>query len=127
MPKDKIIAIVRRNLWSRGYAVKTFSDTELGFDLLVGGKVRVMVMRQQRGPGKCIGDESSPYDTVALVSFDAAKRPVILYTNAGEPTADPRVVFGLSASFSKDEKNKKTRGKKASAKEAPTGAEAAAG
>lgn len=113
---EGLINIVRANLRSRGYRVKTLAGTGLGFDLLVGGKHRVLVMKHVAG-GVCISDDQAPFDTCALVSFDAAKRPVILYTNAGEPSPDPRVVFGLSTSSKgKYGEGKKGKGKAAAKK-----------
>ena len=103
-----IITIVLRNLRSRGYSVRILSGTELGFDLLVEGRFRVKVVRA--GGKDCfVEGESSPFDTIAIVSFDAAKRPVIMYTNAGEPTVNPREVFG---SKSEDEKRCKRKEKR---------------
>ncbi len=116
MPQKDIIGIVRRNLWSRGYRVKTaaeFYDAPL-YHLLVEGKFRVYVARA----GERLGPVN--YDAVAVVSFDALKRPVILYTTEKGYTAKPGDVFDLPASFPKDEKNKKEvkkgGGKKAASK-----------
>ena len=109
MSKSKELIIkVKQNLSNRGYAVRDLSDTTLGFHLLVENKYRVIVQKH-KDEGKCAGDESSPWDTIALVSFDAAKRMVILYTNAGEPSLDPRIVFGQP---SRRNYGKKVEGKK---------------
>ena len=115
MRSKEIIIKVKQRLWDLGYVVKDLSDTTLGFHLLVEGKVRVLVMKQPKD-GQCGGDESSPFDTVALVSFDAAKRMVIMYTNAGEPALDPRVVFGEPSRRNYAKKSEGQKGKKKSGK-----------
>lgn len=112
MPKENILGIVKRRLWSSGYAVSERSRVADGFDLLVDNKHRVMVVAHRKGVD-CFegGDANPPFDNIASVSFDAAERPVVVYTTAQGPTPSPRVAFGLPIK-SKDHGNKKTRKEK---------------
>lgn len=110
MPKDNNnIGIVKKRLWASGYRVQDMSASALGFDLLVEGKHRVCVRKEGTG----LGDS----DMTAVVSFDAAKRPVVLYTVAGvsDGSISPQSVFGLPESKSKDNGNKKEKARTKSA------------
>lgn len=106
--KQKITDIVRRNLWNRGYAVKSLAEAGLGFHLLVENKYRVYVASKD---GK-IPETAVREFVVAIVSFDAAKRPVIVYVgtpNKSNPTVRPQDLFGLPTKSKEKTYGKKTR------------------
>ena len=66
MPKiNKQIAVdfTRRRLWAHGYSVKTLSKSELGFDLIVDGDKRVLVI-----PGAPSGLQGL-FDACDLVAY----------------------------------------------------------
>lgn len=103
MHDKEFIKVVQRNLWSRGYRVQTFSDTNLGFDLLVEGKFRVRVKANE----KRVSTEG--VDVIAGVEEGKGafkgKFRIVYHTNEGTHLS-PSHVFGLP--MSKD----KTYGKK---------------
>lgn len=107
---EELIKIVRRNLRSRGYRVNMFLGTSLGFELLVEKKIKVRVVAYKENACYTEGVDVS-YDTIAAVSFDAAKRPVILYTSGNGPTVNARDIFGLP-NKSKEQNEKAVEGKK---------------
>src|SRR3990167_4560033 len=110
----ELIKIVRQRLWATGHRTKTFLDRDLGFDLLVDGKFKVIVIADEKN-GTCAGDGlDETIHTIAMVSFDNAGRPVVLYTNAGVPTLSIKQIFGINNS--KEKNGKKIEGKKESAK-----------
>lgn len=116
MHEKKIINVVQRNLWSRGYRVKVFSDTNLGFDLLVEGKFRVRVKPNE----KRVSTEG--VDVIAGVEEGTGafkgKFRIVYHTNGGSHLS-PSHVFGLPMSKDKTYGKKESRkkgGKKAAAK-----------
>ena len=119
---QNIIKIVQTNLRSRGYRVRKLSDTALGFDLLVQDKFRVLCIRQKEVI-TIKSDQDINFDVIAMVSFDAAKRPVIQYSNRDfgfKPTVSPKEVFGEVKSKGKNE-SKKIKGKSESEKVSANG------
>lgn len=108
---QNIINVVQTNLRSRGYRVRKLPRETLGFDFLVENKYRVFCVKK----AKTVPASSEKFDVVAIVSFDAAKRPVIQYSTgaiggAYMPTINPKVFFGEVKSKRKNE-SKKIEGK----------------
>lgn len=111
MPIEKTIGIVKKKLWAFGYNVRTVYGLGLGCDLIVEGKYRVRVFNK----GVPVGH---PNDGIlAIVSKDAAKRSVVVYSVGDTLTASPRDMFGLPKSKEKNHGKKiKSEGKEGATK-----------
>lgn len=106
MPKEKIIGIVKRRLWSSGYAVCERSRESEGYDLLVDDTFRVRIERSSQGVIS-VGEG----EVIAFLT-DHVSGAIVVYVgapNQNNPTRSPRAVFGLPASKSKDHVKQKTR------------------
>ena len=119
MDDRKIINVVQRNLWSRGYRVKVFSDTNLGFDLLVEGKFRVRVKAGEKlGSSKGI----DKFHVIAGVEEGTGafkgKFRIVYHTHDEGSHLSPSHVFGLP--MSKDKTYGKKEGRKKGGKKAAT-------
>lgn len=107
--KVTIIGIVKRRLWRSGYHAVDMSGTSLGFDLLVEGKFKVIVIKR-RTPAdlakKQFTDDEISFAksggifAVALTATFGA--PLVMYAvgNSLMPLAASKA-FGLPASKSK--------------------------
>ncbi len=115
MPKEKQIGIVKQRLWSSGYKAVERSRAVEGYDLLIEGKVRVIVCRH--GEHRRLMIQAENADIVAAVFNEkrTGKDGVVYYREAGDFSSSPRAMFGLPIS-----KNSKVygTGKKESGKEA---------
>ena len=91
----KLIDIVKRNLRSKGYRVKTVSKT-FGCDLIVQDTYRVIVVRK----GKLPDVLPERIDCFAIVGKTIAGNPDIAYHRGGAVplTTRPHSIFGLSKS-----------------------------
>lgn len=105
MSRKEAIYKVRQNLWRRDFRVQDMSGTELGFDLLVEGKYRVIVNHDGMGRS---------YDVIAQVSEGTGafkgKFAIAYSTKDVHTTTLPSRVFGLPKS--KGKYGKKIEGKK---------------
>lgn len=101
-----MVEIVKRNLWSRGFAVQEIpSEANLGFDLIVENEFKVIVLPYKKN------EENQGHDQgrgviAALVSFDATARPVIIYAAPDLTTSKPVEVFGLPIKSKKKNEKK---------------------
>lgn len=108
MPNKKYISIVKRRLWASGFRVEERSREIDGFDLLVEGKYKLAII----GKGRRLIPEGCLTSThLAQVTFDAAKRAVVVYMSNTSPEngPSPKVVFGL---LTKKEKHGKKQNSK---------------
>jgi hypothetical protein len=104
---------VRQALWNRGYKVNDFSDSNLGFDLLVEKRYKVRV--QEMGEYLAASEDY----IVAEVSKGRGvfKGKVgVFYKTPKISTNVPQNVFGFNSEKSKDKNYGKKEGKKSGKK-----------
>lgn len=110
--KQTITDIVKRNLWNRGYAVKSLEGLGLGFDLLVENRFKVRVLEVDK---KGIVSEDEVIAYVAIHTLAGLESTTIAYVgmvNNSTPTVRPQDIFGLPTSRRNKnhvESNKKVR------------------
>lgn len=121
---DALVTVVRKRLWSHGYSVQTARVDE-GFDLMVEGSVRVVVMKAHSATSA----NMEGFDVLAGVEFPKFGKAVVVYARndkgkLGEWVMNPSAVF-ISRKHTHDKKEKRNkkegRTKKGSDEEKETG------